>query len=193
MTAPLKIANAAGFWGDQPEAATKLVAQQPDLGFLTLDYLAEVSLSIMAIMRAKDPAAGYAQDFIAVVRSLAKFWKEGGRTKIVTNAGGLDPLACAAAVRAELSAAGLRHLKVAAVSGDDVLAAVKSGLADFRNLETGAGLADVSNRLVTANAYLGAEGIGELLGEVGQVLEVEHDGRGDGWCARRDSNARPPA
>ena len=163
MTAPLKIANAAGFWGDQPEAAAKLVAQQPDLGFLTLDYLAEVSLSIMAIMRAKDPAAGYAQDFIAVVRSLAKFWKEGGRTKIVTNAGGLDPFACATAVRAELSAAGLKHLKVAVVSGDDVLAAVKSGLADFRNLETGAGLADVSNRLVTANAYLGAEGIAAAL------------------------------
>ncbi len=163
MTAPLKIANAAGFWGDQPGAAARLVAQQPDLDFLTLDYLAEVSLSIMAIMRAKDPAAGYAQDFLAVVRSLAKFWQEGGRTKIVTNAGGLDPLACAAAVRAELAAAGLAHRKVAVVSGDDVLAAVRSGLADFRNLETGAGLAEVADRLVTANAYLGAEGIAAAL------------------------------
>ena len=163
MAAPLKIANAAGFWGDQPGAAARLVAQQPDLDFLTLDYLAEVSLSIMAIMRAKDPAAGYAQDFIAVVRSLVKFWREGGRTRLVTNAGGLDPLACAAAVRAELVAAGLADRKVAVVSGDDVLGTLRSSAADFPNLETGTGLATVAERLVTANAYLGAEGIASAL------------------------------
>ena len=163
MAAPLKIANAAGFWGDQPGAAARLVVQQPDLDFLTLDYLAEVSLSIMAIMRAKDPAAGYAQDFVAVVRSLVKFWREGGRTRLVTNAGGLDPLACAATVRAELVAAGLADRKVAVVSGDDVLGTLRSSAADFPNLETGTGLATVAERLVTANAYLGAEGIASAL------------------------------
>lgn len=163
MTAPLKIANASGFWGDQPGAAARLVAQQPDLDFLTLDYLAEVSLSIMAIMRAKDPAAGYARDFIEVVQSLAKFWQAGGRTRIVTNAGGLDPLACAEAVRTELAAAGLARLKVAVVSGDDVIAVVRSAVANFPNLETDAGLATVADRLVTANAYLGAEGIAAAL------------------------------
>ena len=71
MPTPIKIANASGFWGDQPEAAARLVAEQPNLDFLTLDYLAEVSLSIMAIVRAKDPRAGYARDFVEVVRSLA--------------------------------------------------------------------------------------------------------------------------
>jgi len=163
MKPPLKIANAAGFWGDQPGAAAQLVARQPDLDFLTLDYLAEVSLSIMAILRAKDPAAGYAQDFIGVVRSLVPFWRQGARTRIVTNAGGLDPLACAQAVRAELSAAGLGRLKVAAVSGDDVLAALKARPADYRNLETGANLAEIADRLVAANAYLGADGIAAAL------------------------------
>src|SRR3954466_4342565 len=118
MARPLKIANASGFWGDQPDAARRLVAQQPDLDFLTLDYLAEVSLSIMAITRAKDPAASYARDFIEVVQSLVKFWQGGGRTKIVTNAGGLDPQACAKAVRAELATAGLTWLKVGVVTGD---------------------------------------------------------------------------
>lgn len=163
MTTPLKIANAAGFWGDQPGAAARLVALQPDLDFLTLDYLAEVSLSIMAIMRAKDPAAGYAKDFVDVVRSLTEFWQDGGRTKIVTNAGGLDPLACGEAVRAELAKAGLSRLKVAVVTGDDVLAQVRAGGPDFRNLETGEELASVAGRLVTANAYLGAQEIAAAL------------------------------
>ena len=159
MAAPLKIANASGFWGDQPDAARRLVAQQPDLDYLTLDYLAEVSLSIMAITRTKDPAASYARDFIEVVQSLVKFWQTGGRTKIVTNAGGLDPHACGAAVRDELAKAGLAHLKVAVVSGDDVLSLIRRGGNAFNSLETGEPLAKVADRLVTANAYLGAESI----------------------------------
>ena len=163
MTRPLKIANASGFWGDQPDAAARLVAQQPDLDYLTLDYLAEVSLSIMAITRAKDPAASYARDFVEVVQSLVKFWQGGGRTKIVTNAGGLDPDACGAAVCAELAKAGLTQLKVAVVSGDDVLALVRAGGPDFNNLESGAAVTTVADRLVTANAYLGAGGIAAAL------------------------------
>jgi hypothetical protein len=165
MAAVLKIANASGFWGDQPDAAARLVTQQPDLDYLTLDYLAEVSLSIMAITRAKDPAASYARDFIEVVQSLATFWQNGGRTKVVTNAGGLDPHACGAAVQAALAKAGLAHLKVAVVAGDDVLPVLGADCtrAEFSNLETGASLADISDRLVTANAYLGAESIAAAL------------------------------
>jgi hypothetical protein len=163
MSAPLKIANASGFWGDQPDAARRLVEQQPDLDYLTLDYLAEVSLSIMAITRAKDPAASYARDFIEVVQSLVRFWQQGGRTKIVTNAGGLDPHACGAAVRAELARAGLGKMKVAVVSGDDVLPVVRQGGANFANLETSEPLARIVDRLVTANAYLGADGIAAAL------------------------------
>lgn len=159
MTRPLKIANASGFWGDQPGAAAQLVARQPDLDYLTLDYLAEVSLSIMAITRAKDPTSSYARDFIEVIQSMVKFWQDGGCTRIVTNAGGLDPHACGAAVRAELAKAGLMHLKVAVVSGDEVLPLMKKEGSGFENLETGVPLSSVFDRLVTANAYLGAEGI----------------------------------
>ena len=97
MARPLKIANASGFWGDQPDAAVRLVTGQPDLDFITFDYLAEVSLSIMAIVRAKDPGAGYAKDFVEVVRSLCPYWTAGGKAKLVSNAGGLDPEACARA------------------------------------------------------------------------------------------------
>src|SRR6185369_10271868 len=118
MSRPLKIANASGFWGDQPDAAARLVAAQPDLDFLTLDYLAEVSLSIMAIIRAKDPRAGFARDFVDVLRSLVPFYQDGGKTKIVTNAGGLDPASCARACQEILNAAKLTHLKIFTVSGD---------------------------------------------------------------------------
>jgi len=163
MERPLKLANASGFWGDQPDAAARLVAAQPDLDYLTLDYLAEVSLSIMAITRAKDPAAGYARDFIEVVRSLTPFWRQGGRTRIVTNAGGLDPRACGRAVQAELARAGLSDRRVAVVGGDDVLAWVRDHVDACTNLETGAPLGPLASRLVTANAYMGAEAIAAAL------------------------------
>lgn len=169
MPPTLRIANASAFWGDQPDAAARLVAAEPTLDFLTLDYLAELSLSIMAIARAKDPAAGYARDFVEVVRSLVPFYESGGRTKIVTNAGGLDPLACARAVQAELAAANLTRLRVAVVTGDDLLGTGKSALQLLRkngmgtNLETGEAFAAIEDRLVTANAYLGATAIADAL------------------------------
>jgi hypothetical protein len=169
----LKIANASGFWGDQPEAAARLLAAQPDLDFLTLDYLAEVSLSIMAIARSRDPSAGYARDFIDTVRSLIPFYERGGRTRIVTNAGGLDPVACGHAVLSVLNPAGLSRLRVAVVTGDDVLPQLRreaagstgdpDGSADFANLETGAPVAPIADQLVTANAYLGATAIAGAL------------------------------
>ncbi|MDO8541881.1 MAG: acyclic terpene utilization AtuA family protein [Opitutaceae bacterium] len=163
MPHPLTIANASAFWGDQPDAAARLVAAVPDLDYLTLDYLAELSLSIMAGMRAKDPAAGYARDFVDVVRSLVPFYRNGGKTKIVTNAGGLAPEACAAAVQAEMAAAGLSRLRIAIVKGDDVLPLLKASTGNFANLETDAALVTVADRLVTANAYLGAAPIADAL------------------------------
>jgi hypothetical protein len=164
MRSPLKIANASGFWGDQPGAAARLLAQQPDIDYLTLDYLAEVSLSIMAIARMKDPRSGYARDFVEVVKSLVPFWTQGAKTRVVTNAGGLDPQSCGEAVKAVLASAGLDRLKVAVVAGDDVLTLVKAATGnEFANSETGEALALVSNKVVTANAYAGAGSITEAL------------------------------
>lgn len=161
----LKVGNAQGFWGDSPGAPARLVAQQPDLDYLTLDYLAEVSMSIMAIQREKDPSLGYARDFIEVIRSLVPLWKEGSNVKVVTNAGGLNPLACAHACAAILQSLGAPLRTIGVVYGDDVLPILKGNPENplFRNLETEAPLNSISDLLVTGNAYFGAAPIADLL------------------------------
>ncbi len=164
MAMTVTIGNASAFWGDDPDAPARLLRARPDLDFLTLDYLAEVSLSIMAIQREKNPEAGYAADFVEVVKSLVPLWRGGCKTKIVTNAGGLNPQGCASACAAVLRAAG-QGARLGIVRGDDVLDQLKadSGREAFRNLESGEPLASVRERLVTANAYLGAGAPAEAL------------------------------
>jgi hypothetical protein len=170
LSKTITIGNAQGFWGDSPSAPARLVAQYPQLDYLTLDYLAEVSLSIMALQRSRNPDAGYARDFIGVVKSMTPHWLGGGKTKIVCNAGGLDPERCAEAVKKTLAEAGLSNLRVGLVTGDDVLAQLKAdaGNTDFKHWESGQSLADVADRLDTANAYIGA-------GSVAQALEMGTD------------------
>ncbi|MBX7254896.1 MAG: DUF1446 domain-containing protein [Candidatus Hydrogenedentes bacterium] len=162
----LRIGNAQGFWGDSMDAPATLLAQQPDLDYLTLDYLAEVSLSIMAVQQQKDPSLGYARDFVEVVRSLSPAWRGGSKCKVVTNAGGLNPEGCAKACAAALRDAGCSHLKVAIVAGDDVLPLIKAadgGEELLKNLENGDPISSVKERLVTANAYLGAKPVADAL------------------------------
>ena len=91
----IKIANAQGFWGDSSLAPARLLKQVPDLDYLTLEYLAEVSLSIMAIQKEHNPDSGYAHDFIDLLPILVDFWESGAKFKVITNAGGLNPQACA--------------------------------------------------------------------------------------------------
>lgn len=164
-TKSLKIGNAQGFWGDQINAPYHLACQQPDLDYLTLDYLAEVSMSIMAIQQQKNSSLGYARDFLDVVKSLIPIWKNGSQLKIVTNAGGLNPLGCAEACQEILKNRGCRPLKIAVITGDNILNRLTSSpdLESFRHLETGASLVTVLKHLKTANAYLGAEAIAKAL------------------------------
>jgi hypothetical protein len=162
----VRIGNAQAFWGDRTDAAAEMLAQEPGLNYLTLDYLAEVSMSILVMQRERDPSAGYARDFVEVVRSLVPYWNSGGRCRVIANAGGLNPQGCAEACRAVLAQAGCRPLKIGVVTGDDVLALVRAANAsssDFQNLDTHAKLHEVRDRLVTANAYLGAWPIVEAL------------------------------
>jgi len=162
----IRVGNAQAFWGDRPSAATELLAQQPDLDYLTMDYLAEVSMSILALQRERDPKLGYAQDFVEVIRGLAEYWAAGGKCRLIANAGGLNPLECARACIAALEMAGCRLMKVGVVSGDDVLAALMTSdtaSGDFQNLDSADSLTCVRDRLLTANAYLGCQGIVQAL------------------------------
>lgn len=164
MPKTITIGNAQGFWGDSPDAPARLLRQQPDLDYLTLDYLAEVSLSILALQRSRDPEAGYARDFLGVLEQLVPLWKGGNHTRIVCNAGGLNPIGCAEASAALLRAAGIEK-RIGVVSGDDVLPLLRAdpACATFHNLESGEALAAVLDSLVTANAYIGAASVAEAL------------------------------
>ena len=161
----LRIANAAGFWGDSLDAPRRLV-EGTRVDYLTLEYLAELTLSILARQREKDPQRGYATDFIDGLASLLPELTAQPELRIVTNAGGMNPRACARAVAGLLSDTPLADERIAVVDGDDLL----SRLADLRaagctleNIDTGEPLATVADRVVSANAYLGARPIFEAL------------------------------
>jgi hypothetical protein len=164
---PVRVGNAQAFWGDRTDAAAEMLAREPELDYLTLDYLAEVSMSILAMQRERDPNAGYAREFVEVVRALVPYWTSGGRCRLIANAGGLNPQGCAEACRMAIAKAGCRSLRIGVVSGDDILelirAAANTSSPDFQNLDTGAKLQEVRDRLVTANAYLGASPIVDAL------------------------------
>jgi Acyclic terpene utilisation family protein AtuA len=171
----VRIGNAQAFWGDRNDAAAHMLAREPELDYLTLDYLAEVSMSILAMQRERDPAAGFAREFVEVVHSLAPYWAAGGKCRVITNAGGLNPRGCAEACRDAIEQAGCRALKIAVVSGDDILEIVRlaeknSASSDFRNLDTSEPLSKVYDRLVTANAYLGAAPIVEALAKGADIV-----------------------
>lgn len=172
---PVRIGNAQAFWGDRGDAAAGMLAREPQLDYLTLDYLAEVSMSILAMQRERDPEAGFAKDFVDVVRSLAPYWSAGGRCRVIANAGGLNPRACAEACSRALADAGCRAMRIGVVRGDDVLDVLRATDADSRseefvNLDTGAPIDDVRDRLVTANAYLGAAPIVQALDEGAEIV-----------------------
>jgi hypothetical protein len=163
----VRIGNAQAFWGDRSDAAAEMLAREPDLDYLTLDYLAEVSMSILAMQRERDTAAGYARDFVDVVHSLVPYWSAGGKCRLIANAGGLNPKGCAEACAKVIEEGGCRPLKIAIVTGDDILAALKTPSEGdlFRNLDSGAPISTVAERLITANAYVGAAPIARALAE----------------------------
>jgi hypothetical protein len=161
----VRIGNGCGFWGDNPDAPLVL-AEKGGLHYLTLDYLAELTMSILALQRQRDPAAGYAADFLDVLERLAPFLRDQPDLKIITNAGGMNPAGCAARARQALDRAGLADRRVGVVTGDDLsprLDALLNQGWPFNNLDTGKPLGAVRPCVVSANAYLGARPLAEAL------------------------------
>src|SRR5258708_5536860 len=155
----IRIANGQGFWGDWLEAPVRLVEQGP-IDYLILDYLAEVTMSILQKQKQADPTKGFASDFPPLIGRLAKQLKA-RNVKVVANAGGVNPVGCAQAVLA--AAPGL---KVAVVLGDDIFARIDELLAkghEMRDLDTGEPLEKIRDRIQSANAYIGAFPLAEAL------------------------------
>lgn len=156
---PVRIANASGFFGDRMRALREVVEGGP-IDFVTGDYLAEVTMMILAKLRAKNPAMGFAPTFLRQLEPVLGLVLERG-IKIVVNAGGLNPVALTWAVRALGEKLGVSP-KVAMLEGDDLLPrldALRADNAGFPSLETHAPLSTDTDTVVTANAYLGAFGI----------------------------------
>jgi hypothetical protein len=166
----IRIANGQGFWGDWLEAPAQLVERGP-IDYLTMDYLAEVTMSIMQKQRSRDPRMGFAHDFIPVMARVLPACIE-RNIRVVANAGGVNPHSCAAAVREVARKLGL-DIKVGVVAGDDIMDRIDELIAeriDFKNLDTGEPLSSVRERVLSANVYFGAAPIAEALGLGAQVV-----------------------
>lgn len=163
MTNPIRIANCSGFYGDRLSAAKEMVEGGP-IDVLTGDWLAELTMLILARSRAKNPGGGFAKSFVAQMEQVMGTCLDKG-IKVVSNAGGLDPEQCAEAVAQVAEKLGLSP-SIAYVNGDDLLARLDELQAagiDLAHFETGEPVGDIS-RFITANAYLGCFGIAEALG-----------------------------
>ncbi len=161
MSDVLRIANCSGFFGDRLSAARELV-EGGDIDVLTGDYLAEITMLILARQRLRDPKRGYVSTFITQMREVLGQCLERG-IKVVVNAGGLNPGGCRDALAEEASSLGLAP-NIAVVEGDDLLprlAELQASDWAFPHLDTGDGLG--SRTVITANAYLGSWGIVEAL------------------------------
>ena len=172
MKQKIRVAAGQGFWGDLLDAPVRQVEDGP-IDYLMLDYLAEVTMSIMQKQKARDPNAGYARDFVPLMKQILPTCVERD-IKVTANAGGVNVRACAAAVRdvaRELGLAG--KLKIGIVLGDDILDRIDELLSrriELRNMDTGEPLSTVRDRIQSANAYLGAAPIVQALDQGAQIV-----------------------
>ncbi|MGH9936622.1 MAG: acyclic terpene utilization AtuA family protein [Blastocatellia bacterium] len=172
----IRIANGQGFWGDWLDAPIQLVERgTPDsrIDYLTLDYLAEITMSIMQKQKSRDPNAGYARDFLYVVgRVLPKCI--GNNIKIVANAGGVNPQACVAGLAEVVKKLGLSgKVKVGVVAGDDIMDKLDELIAqgvELKNMDTGEPLSTIRDRVASANVYFGAAPIVEALEQGARIV-----------------------
>jgi hypothetical protein len=168
----VRVAAGQGFWGDWLEAPRRQV-EGGAIDYLMLDYLAEVTMSILQKQKERDPRMGYARDFVGAVESILPGIIDKG-VKVIANAGGVNPTACADAILALAASRGAQgKLTLGVVTGDDLLPRIDELLAQghaLRNMDSEAPLTDVRDRVIAANAYIGSEPIVESLARGAQIV-----------------------
>ena len=172
MRNKIRIAAGQGFWGDLPDAPVRQVEGGP-IDYLMLDYLAEVTMSIMQKQKARDPKAGYARDFVPLMKQILPACVERD-IRVTANAGGVNVEGCASAVCEVARELGLRgKLRIGIITGDNILDRIDNLLTrgiELRNMDTGEPLQTVRDRIQSANAYLGAEPIVEALNQGARIV-----------------------
>jgi hypothetical protein len=168
----VRVASGQGFWGDWLDAPRRQV-EGGQVDYLMLDYLAEVTMSILQKQKERDPKMGYARDFVGAMESVMSAVAERG-VKVIANAGGVNPMACAEAVLEVARARGASgKVKIGVVTGDDLLPRLDELLAAghaLSNMETGEPLSVVRDRVLSANAYIGSTPIVEALEKGANVV-----------------------
>jgi hypothetical protein len=172
MREKIRIASGQGFWGDQLDAPVRQV-EGGQIDYLMLDYLAEVTMSIMQKQRARDPRAGYARDFVPLMRQILPRCVE-RNIRVTANAGGVNVEGCAEAVREQARELGLDgKFRIGLVTGDDILPRIDELLergVELRNMDTDQPLSTVRDKIQSANAYLGAWPMVEALNQGAQIV-----------------------
>jgi len=167
----IRIASGQGFWGDLIDAPLHQVRNGP-IDYLMMDFLAEVTMSIMQKQKLRDPNLGYAKDLPGQLKKILPDVVE-KNIRVITNGGGVNPHACRDAIFKEAEALGIRGLRIGVVSGDDILSRipemVQSGIA-LANMEDGRGIGEVIDRLVSSNVYFGAFPIVEALKQGAHIV-----------------------
>lgn len=157
MKKTIRVGNGQGFWGDNLDAPVELL-RGGEIDYIGMDYLAEVTLSIMMRQKARNPDLGYATDFIGFIRRVLPELKARG-VKVITNAGGLNPRACRNRIFEVARELGVAGLRVGVVEGDDLLPHLAGMIAEgheLENMDSGEPLAPMVGKVMSANAYLGA-------------------------------------
>jgi len=167
----VRIANGQGFWGDSVDAPVRLLEEGP-LDYLTLDYLAEVTMSILQKQRRRDPRQGYATDFVELVARILPGLRARG-VRVVANAGGVNPEACRRALVEVARAQGASGLRIGTVTGDDILdrldELIDSGVA-LAHLDDGRPLAEIRDRVLSANVYIDSFAVAAALADGAQIV-----------------------
>ncbi len=167
----VRVAGGQGFWGDLLSAPVDQVRKGP-IDYLMLDYLAEVTMSIMQKQRSRDPDAGYARDFVTLIEEILPDCVE-KNIKVLSNAGGVNVEGCAEKIREVAINSGNTGLNIGVITGDDILGRlvefIDKGI-EINNMETGEPLTSIIDRVQAANVYLGAAPLVEALDKGAQII-----------------------